>query len=161
MDKIDRKLIHLLEQNARYPIKCLAEEVGLSSPAVSVRLERLEQKGIIRGYTALINPLVLGYHIKAYINLELPPDQKTEFISYIRGCEHVLECDCVTGSFSMLIKVFFPSTVELDAFLSELQKFGKTKTQIVFSTPVENRNVPIPEGCCGDCRSAKSTAESE
>lgn len=146
MDKIDQKLISLLLENARYPLKHLAQEVYLSPPAVSARLERLEEAGIITGYTARINPLKLGYHIKAYIHLELPPAQKAGFIRQMENCPNVMECDCVTGSYSMVIKGCFPSTAALDQFVGGLQKFGRTQTQIVFSTAVPAREVSaIPE----------------
>ena len=63
MDKIDKKIITLLQQNARMPLKALAENVFLSSPAVSARIERLEKEEIIEGYEVKINQLKLGYHI--------------------------------------------------------------------------------------------------
>ena len=143
MDKIDKKIITLLQQNARTPLKTLAEHVFLSSPAVSARIERLEKENIISGYTARINQTKLGYHITAFINLEIIPAQKEEFYPFIKACPNVLECNCVTGDFSMLIKVAFPDTMILDSFIGRLQKFGRTSTQIVFSTPVENRGVDV------------------
>jgi len=143
MDKIDIKILHLLQENARYPLKYLAEQVFLSSPAVSARIERLEKQGIISGYHATVNPIVLGYHITAFINLTLEPHQKPEFYPFIEACPNVLECNCVTGAYSMMIKVCFPSTMELDTFIGQLQTFGKTETQIVFSTPVQPRGIDI------------------
>lgn len=137
MDKIDLKLIELLQKNARYPLKHLAEKVFLSTPAVSARIERLEESGVITGYSVQIDPLKLGYNIKAFINLEMTPKQKTEFYPFISACPNVLECNCVTGKYSMLIKVAYHTTVELDIFIGELQKFGNTETQIVFSTAVD------------------------
>ena len=65
MDKIDKKLITLLQNNARMPLKALAENVFLSSPAVSARIERLEKEEIIEGYEVKINQIKLGYHITA------------------------------------------------------------------------------------------------
>ena len=82
----------------------------------------------------------LGYNIKAFINLEVEPNQKQEFYPYIESCCNVVECNCVTGDFSMLIEVVFKDTATLDKFIGELQHFGKTKTQIVFSTSVEHRD---------------------
>ncbi len=143
LDNIDRKIIELLEENARYPLKHLASEVDLSSPAVSARIERLEKSGIIKGYHAAINPISLGYHITAFINLSLDPKQKPEFYPFISACPNVLECDCVTGVFSMHMKVCFKSTQELDIFIGQLQQFGNTETQIVFSTPVEMRGISV------------------
>lgn len=141
MDKIDRKLISLLQENARYSLKQLAEQVYLSSPAVSSRIERLEKEGYIIGYRAVVDEQKLGYHITAYISLELSPKQKPTFYPFINDCPNVLECNCVTGSYSMLIKVAFMSTQELDTFIGQLQNFGNTQTQIVFSTAVRPREI--------------------
>ena len=110
MDKIDKKLVTLLQKNARMPLKSLAEQVFLSSPAVSARIERLEKEGIINGYEAKINRLKVGYHITAFINLEVAPARKPEFYPFVQGCPSVVECNCVTGNYSMLLKVVFPST---------------------------------------------------
>lgn len=145
MDKIDLKLIGLLQENARYPLKHLANEVFLSTPAVSARIEKLEAAGVIKGYNAQVDPLKLGYNIKAFINLEMTPKQKSEFYPFIAECPNVLECNCVTGKYSMLIKVAYRTTVELDIFIGELQKFGNTETQIVFSTAVDRGIVISPE----------------
>jgi Lrp/AsnC family leucine-responsive transcriptional regulator len=145
MDKIDVTLLSMLQKNARVPIKALTKDVFLSSPAISARIEKLEKQGIITGYMAIVDPMKLGYHITAFINLEMTPKQKPEFYPFIRGCPNVLECDCVTGSYSMLIKVAYPSTMELDSFIGQLQKFGNTSTQIVFSTSVESRGIDVEQ----------------
>lgn len=143
MDNIDKKIIEMLQKNARIPIKEIAREVFLSSPAVSARIEHLEKSGVITGYHAQLNPEFLGYHIKAFINLEVEPYQKKEFYPFIQEIPNVIECNCVTGEYSMLIEVGFQTTVELDHFINVLQKFGRTKTLIVFSTSVEHRNLPV------------------
>ena len=139
LDNIDRKIIEMLQENARIPAKEIAKEVFLSSPAVSARIKNLEKNKLITGYHAQLNPALLGYHIKAFINLEVEPYQKKEFYPFIQAIPNVIECNCVTGDYSMLIEVIFQSTVELDHFINELQQFGRTKTQIVFSTSVEHR----------------------
>ena len=141
MDHIDKQLLMMLQENARIPLKQLAEKVYLSSPAVAARIERLEDQGIIKGYHTEINWLKLGYHITAFINLEVVPLQKPEFYPFIKACPNVMECNCVTGNYSMLIKVCFQSTMDLDAFINDVQRFGKTSTQIVFSTAVEHRGL--------------------
>ena len=143
LDNIDRKIIEMLQKNARTPVKEIAKEVFLSSPAVSARIEHLEKNGLITGYHAQINPVFLGYHIKAFINLEVEPNQKKDFYPFIQSIPNVIECNCVTGDYSMLIEVAFRSTMELDHFINELQQFGRTKTQIVFSTSVEHRDLPV------------------
>ncbi|MBQ3562278.1 MAG: Lrp/AsnC family transcriptional regulator, partial [Clostridia bacterium] len=101
MDAIDLKLIALLQKNARVPLKQLAEQVFLSSPATAARIERLEKEGIITGYTARVNHKKLGFPIIAFINLEVQPVQKPEFYPFISNHPNVLECNCVTGHYSM------------------------------------------------------------
>lgn len=143
MDQIDKQLLVMLQENARVPLKQLAEKVYLSSPAAAARISRLEKQGIIKGYHTEIDWLKLGHHITAFINLEVAPDQKKEFYPFIQECPNVMECNCVTGNYSMLIKVGFQSTMDLDSFIGDVQKFGKTSTQIVFSTAVEHRGIQI------------------
>lgn len=143
LDTIDAMLINLLQENARYPLKQLASKVFLSAPAVSSRIDKLEKKGIITGYNTSVNMQKLGYNITAFINLELSVKQKPDFYAFVRECPNVLECNCVTGTYSMLIKVAFPSPQELDLFIGHLQTFGNTSTQIVFSTPVPPREIKV------------------
>ena len=145
MDHIDTKIINILQENARMPLKQLAEKVYLSSPAVAARIERLEKEGIIKNYRTEIDWMKLGYHITAFINMEIEPIQKPEFYPFVQSCPNVLECNCVTGHYSMLIKVCFRTTMELDAFIGLVQRFGKTSTQIVFSTAVEHRGIQLEE----------------
>ena len=128
MDKIDQKLISLLQQNARTPLKQLAQQVFLSPPATATRIEKLEKQGIINGYQAKIDQIRLGFHITAFINLEMTPSLKPKFYPFINECPNVIECNCVTGDYSMLVKVAFPSTMELDTFIGQLQEFGNTST---------------------------------
>jgi len=143
MDAIDEKIIALLQENARISIKDIAGQVFLSSPAVTARINRLEENGIITGYNALINPEAVGYRIKAFVNVDVDPVQKREFYPFVEACPNVIECNCVTGEYAMLLEVAFRDTESLDDFINDLQKFGRTKTQIVFSTSVEHRNLPI------------------
>lgn len=145
MDDIDRKILKILQKNARTSLKTIAEKTFLSSPAVSARIERLEKEGVITGYEAQVDPIKLGYHILAFINLNVLPEDKPGFYAYANQVPNILECSCVTGEFSMLMKVAFQSTRELDIFVGQLQEYGKTSTQIVFSTHVGPRGVDVDQ----------------
>lgn len=141
LDHIDKEILKMLQENARMSLKDIAERVYLSSPAVSVRIENMVEAGFIEGFHAVVNPVKIGYHIKAFINLEVSPVDKEQFYPYIEKCKNVVECNCVTGDYSMLLEVLFPSTDELDQFIGELQQYGRTKTLIVFKTSVEHRGI--------------------
>lgn len=143
MDEIDRKIVTLLQGNARMALKAIAEQTFLSSPAVAARIERLEREGVITGYHASVNPVKLGYHIMAFIRIDVKPENKEEFYAFAGETPNVLECSYVTGEYSMLLKVAFESTMGLDVFISNLQRFGRSSTQIVFSTHVGPRGVDV------------------
>ncbi len=143
MDRVDIELISLLQKNARTPLKHLASKVFLSAPAVSSRIDKLEKQGIITNYNTSVDKQKLGYCVTAFVSLELTASKKDEIYPFVNGCHNVLECNCVTGSYSMLLKVAFTSTDELDEFIAKLQKYGNTSTQIVYSTPVPHREIQL------------------
>ena len=127
LDTADRKIVELLQEDARLPLKSIADKVSLTSPTVSARIDRLEKDGVITGYRASVNPEVFDYRIKAFINLEVEPVRKKEFYPYITDCPNVIECNCVTGDYSMLMEVVFHTTSELDQFIGQLQHFWKNE----------------------------------
>ena len=137
MDAIDKKILALLTENARLPLKQIAAQVFLSSPAVAARIQRLERDGIITGYHASVAQEKLGNRISAFIQVVLPPESKDAFLSFIRRSSCVLECFHVTGPYSMLMKTCFRDTAQMEAFVAELQHYGTTQTQIVFSRVTE------------------------
>ncbi|WP_130862349.1 Lrp/AsnC family transcriptional regulator [Bacilliculturomica massiliensis] len=142
-DDIDKKILALLSRNSRISLNQLSQQVFLTSPAVAARIEKLEKSGVITGYRADIDAEKLGYPITAFIELTMDPDQKNAFVDFIRDSRNVLECYHVAGAYSMLLKVCFPTPSLLDQFVGSLQSFGKTQTQIVFSTVVSPRSVHI------------------
>lgn len=139
LDEVDCKILAMLQENARASLKDMAAAVSMSPTAVGTRIDRMLEEGVLEGFTTKLNPESMGHYIKAFINLEVSPDQKEEFYPYIDSVLNVVECNCVTGDYSMLIEVRFKTTADLDHFVGELQRFGKTKTQIVFSTCVKHR----------------------
>ena len=147
LDYVDYQILEMLQENARVSAKEISERVFLSSTSVAARIARMEEKGIIAGYSVRINPLALGYYTKAFICVDIEPKQKEEFYPWAEQCENVVQCTCVTGEFAVLLECQFHNTMELDYFIGELQSFGKTKTLIAFSTPTEHREI-YWEGDC-------------
>ena len=139
LDRIDLEILSILEENARTPIKSIAKRIFISPPTVAARIDSMEKAGILLGYHAKINDSILGHPVRAFINLEVAPERKTELYPFLTDCPDVIECSHVTGEYSLLIQTVFDSTDSLDRFISRLQDFGRTKTQIVFSTIVEHR----------------------
>ena len=146
MDKIDRKIINSLQKNARASLKDLSKECFISSPAIAARINKLEKSGIINGYHSSIDIEKIGFHVRAFIQVQLEPRQKDEFYPYVQSIPNVVECNCVTGDYSEIMEVIFPSTTDLDNFINTIQqRFGKTSTQIVFSTSVQDRGITLDD----------------
>lgn len=144
MDKIDRKIINSLQKNSRASLKDLSKECFISSPAIAARISKLEKAGIINGYHSSINMEKIGFHVRAFIQVQLEPRQKKDFYPYVQSIPNVVECNCVTGDYSEIMEVVFPSTTDLDDFINTIQqRFGKTSTQIVFSTSVSHRGIQL------------------
>lgn len=141
MDAADRAIIKALAQNARTPIKSLAQAAYLSSPAASARLDRLEKSGVIMGYQAELNREALGFPILAFVNMAIAPERRPEFCTFAESCPNVLECHHVTGTYSLVLKVAFRTTRDLESFVGYVQTYGNTQTQVVFSTMVEPRQI--------------------
>jgi Lrp/AsnC family leucine-responsive transcriptional regulator len=143
MDDIDKKIVKTLQKNARTSLKNIAQTTFLSSPAVSARIEKMEREKIITGYRAAVDLKKLGYDLTAFISIDVSPAEKIRFYGEMESVSNVLECHCVAGEYSILVRAVFLNTMELDVFMGELQKYGKTSAQIVFSTPVGPRDMDV------------------
>ncbi len=143
IDRTDKKIITMLQKNSRISLKDIASQNYMSSPAVASRISKMQEIGLIKNFTTEIDYSLIGFHIKAFINLEVAPKDKNKFYSFIQNIPNVIECSCVTGDYSMLIQVLYNRPEELDHLINEFQQFGRTKTLIAFSTSIDHRPLLI------------------
>lgn len=139
MDAIDKQILSLLSQNARMPVKEIAENVSLTSPAVSGRIKRLEEEGIISGYTLVLSPNNSQTQIDALISLSTLPKERESFLQLIQTMPAVLQCYHITGSHSYNVKVSCSDMSQLEYIINQFQKFGQTNTQIILSTLLDRK----------------------
>ncbi|MDY7023111.1 MAG: Lrp/AsnC family transcriptional regulator [Cyanobacteriota bacterium] len=150
MDTIDIKVIQYLMAQGRITWSELATLLGLSAPATAERVKRLEEKGIIEGYNARINPEAVGCQLTAFIAVTLQqPQYRAAFLQQIQKMPEVMECHHVTGDDDYLLKVRCQDTHHLEQIVSEEIKgiagILKTRTTVVLSTPKETSAVPLPQ----------------
>lgn len=142
LDSIDRILCEKLQAAGRTHFNELAPMVQLSVPAVSERVRKLEERGIIQGFYAKLNPEAFGLDILAFIFVTV--DSSANHSGFIKKCKQhpeVLECHATTGDFSHLLKVRTANTASLEKLLSEVQRWDgvrKTLTNLVLSTHAES-----------------------
>ena len=135
MDDLDRKILSLLAKNARMPVKEIAEQVALTSPAVSSRIHKLETDGIISGYTVVLNRPADRVYVDALISLSVTPSHRDELVELMQNSKEVLQCYHVTGAYTFLIKVSCGSMPQLEHLILQFQKLGTTSTQIILPPP--------------------------
>ena len=148
LDSLDRKVLEFLVRNGRATWAELGQLLGLSAPSAAERVRKLEQRGVIRGYAALIDPASVGRPLTAYISVSLASHRnRAAFLRAIAKMDQVAECHHVAGDDDYLLKVRCRGTQDLDHLLArELkEKLGvaRTRTTIVLSTAKESVRVPI------------------
>jgi Lrp/AsnC family leucine-responsive transcriptional regulator len=143
IDETNRRLLAELQDDARLSLAELGRRVGLSSPAVAERLQRLENSGVIRGYRADVDPVALGYPLTAVIRIRPGPRQLPKLAKLARDATEVVECHRITGEDCYLLRAHVRSVTHLEELIDTLTPFGQTTTSIVQSSPVPARGVPV------------------
>ena len=142
-DDIDRVLIGALMQDSRRSLKALAQLSGLSSPSVAERLRRLEERGVLKGYTVDVDPKAFGYQLQAIVRVRPLPGRLQEVEREIQAIPEFTECDKVTGEDCFIARLHVRSMEQLDSLLDRLNLYAETNTAIVKKTPVKRRLPPM------------------
>ncbi|MEO9653695.1 Lrp/AsnC family transcriptional regulator [Marinomonas sp.] len=142
MDRIDLKLIKALEQNARMTYAQLGKLVHLSAPAVTERVRKLEEQGVIAGYHAMVNLEKVGVPITALVECEVYRTKEREFKALVLSLEEVIDCYNVTGPSAFMLRVAVTSMSKLDELLERLIDLSDTRTMMVLAQPVK-RGMPL------------------
>jgi Lrp/AsnC family leucine-responsive transcriptional regulator len=146
MDKVDLRLVDLLQRNGRATQLELAKTVGMSQPAVAERLRKLEERGVITGYVARVDAAALGLDITAFVGVGIEhPKFFDGFAKKVKALDEVLECHRVAGEDSYLLKIKTQNTSTLDRLLVEVLRttpgVTRTHTTIVLASIKEGSHV--------------------
>lgn len=151
LDTLDERILSELQANGRLTMKALAERVGLSSPAMIERVRRLEERGVLAGYRAIVDPHAIGRSLTAIISVNLDRRHYDAFLNRLRSEPAVEECHRVTGDHAFIVKAHVASTDDLETLIDELQDVGaKCISNIVLSSPIVGAPVLPPEGAVSE-----------
>lgn len=144
LDEVDLQLLTLLQEDGRMTHAALGKAVGLTGPSVYARVKRLENEGVIRGYSAIVEPKSVGQGLVSFIRVgtAASPDEQEPFESYVRDSGAIVECHDVDGEDSYILKARTGSPEELRDLLAEIRALpGVTRTvsSIVLLTVKEIR----------------------
>ena len=143
LDPIDAALVTALADDARISVAELARMVEMSPPSVSERLKRLEDAGIILGYTVRVDPAALGRPLVAWLRVKPLPGKLEQVAEILRGLAEIVECDRITGEDRFLARACVRSVGELERMIDKIIPHASTNTSIVQSSPVERRLPPV------------------
>ena len=148
IDEMDRRIVSLLQQDARLPNAEIARRVGMAPSATLERLRKLEERGVIRGFTAILDPKLLGRDVTAFIAVGIDGSKfYPDFVDKARDHPEIMECHAVTGQGSHLIKIRTRDTSTLERLLAEIQSWPGvhwTTTSIVLSSLKESTRLTVP-----------------
>jgi Lrp/AsnC family leucine-responsive transcriptional regulator len=142
MEKLDRQILALLARDGRMSYTDIGKETGLSTSAAQQRVRRLEQRGVIKGYTAVLDPAQLGLMVTAFVAIKpFDPGQPDDAPERLQHINEIISCYSVAGEPSYLLKVQVPTMTDLEALLTRIRSDGKvsTHTTTVLSIPYEDR----------------------
>jgi DNA-binding Lrp family transcriptional regulator len=138
MDRTDRQIVALLREDARRSFQDIGRHVHLSAPAVKRRVDRLEAEGVIRGYTAVVDPALYGWHTEAFVYLYCDGRMPGEAIKRAVETEPgVVSAHTVAGEASALLHVMAEDTKDLESCLERIRStdgIDRTVTEVVLST---------------------------
>lgn len=147
LDEIDLKILNHLQKKGRAQRNQLAEIVHLSVPSVSERMRKLEEKNLITGYRAILDPKLFKFDITAFVFVEVEgSDNYKDFIELVEDETEVLECHSITGDGSHILKIRTENTDSFETLLSRIQGLdgvSKSRSNVVLSSFKETTNLPV------------------
>lgn len=139
MDEMDKKILLALQKNGKASMTKLGKEIALSQPAVTERVKRLEEKGVIEGYQAIVSQREVNKPVSAFLLFQAK--HCDDFVSYCESVEDVLEVHRISGQYNFLVKVIAESLETLEFKINDLGQHGESTTLVVMSSPLQNRSV--------------------
>lgn len=140
--KLDEKnwyILSELQTNARISLQEISKKVGLSAPSVSERIAKMEDAGVIEGYSAHVNLGALGYSLGIYISIKIRFGQVKKFEEYILTVPEIIECHKLTGHDCMLLKGYIKDPKHLEQLNSKLAVYGELTTSLILNSIVSRK----------------------
>lgn len=143
LDAIDVRLLTALAADSRTSNAELARRVGLSAPSVAERVRKLEDAGVIEGYTATINPGALGLPLSAWLRVRPVPGKLQKVAEVLRRLPEIVECDRITGDDCYIARAHLRSMLDLERLIDRIAPYATTNTSLIQSSPVPWRLPPL------------------
>jgi Lrp/AsnC family leucine-responsive transcriptional regulator len=136
LDKKDLRILHALQTDARQSLAAIGKRIGLSQPAMSERVRKLEEAGVIEGYSARVNLRAIGVGLQAIIRIQTTHLGIAPYVKLFKAMPEVLEADRVTGEDCFIVRCAIAQPEDLQRVVDALAVHGAVTTSLVLSSPV-------------------------
>ena len=146
LDDVDRKILQELQQDARASFKTIAQEIGVSEATIFVRVKKLTEKGVIKGFKAIIEPKAVGKTLTAFILVRAQPKAYPAMLAALKKLDDICEIYDVTGQYYSILKARTSGTDELSKIIDKIgavEGVAGTETMIVFRTVKEDFSIRV------------------
>lgn len=146
MDWLDEKILQLLQSDSRLSARSIAKKIGIAPSTVLARIRKLEEQGIIKGYTIMLDYLAMGYDFPVIIDVKVSKGKLFEVENEIAKSKNVLAVYDVTGEFDVVVLASFKSRQALDRFIKNLQAYRyveRTNTKLILNTIKDSSPIKI------------------
>ena len=145
MDRTDYQILNILQKDSRTTLKTIGDQVGLTAPAVSERIRRLEEKGIIRGFRIDVDRERLNCGMTGFILVALEPEKYNAFCDFCAKNPAIIAHYRIIGVFNALLRFAVPGTPQLEELLTAIKGYGDSQTSVALKTYFETKEIPMPE----------------
>lgn len=136
LDKKDRLILQALQQDARQSLAALGRRIGLSQPAISERVKRLEEAGVIEGYAAKVNLQAIGLGLQAVVRVRTTHEHIQRYVALFKTIPEILDVVRVTGEDCFIVRCAFADPKALERVVDALAAHGSVTTSLMLSHPV-------------------------
>lgn len=144
MDRTDYQILNLLQADCRITLKSIGDQVGLTAPAVSERIRRMEENHVIEGFRIQVDRRQLGYNITGFILVALDPEEYDPFCLFCQQQPAIISHFHLIGVFNALLRFAVRDTQELDGLLSQIKHYGNSQTSVELGTYFDQKELPNP-----------------
>ena len=151
LEQIDRKVLEILQSNAKITNAQLSKEIGLSPAPTLERVKKLEHAGIIKSYHAQLDPEKVGLGVSTFVQVSLVGHKKVltdSFVQKVNAIPDIIECHHITGTGDFLIKVISKDISSYQKLMletiNEIEEVANTQTMVILSTFKESKILPLP-----------------
>ncbi len=132
-DEVDRQILKILQEDGKISMKKLGEAVFMSAPAVAERVKRLEDSGVIDGYTIRVNPAAMGFQVHATLVIMLAHGKKGAFLKYIQEEPDIIVADELPGKTDAILEVHCVDIIQFYGLISRIREYAATDSYIHMS----------------------------